>query len=173
MANVAHSYQITLFARRHCFPRGVSRGLSKTAFEQPKIACWASGAPLGSRAPSWRPFLDFSGCISGLGGSLGYFLVAFGVSLAFFSNFLAHQWLIFCKNLRSNFVLHADVKLKLDVYLSFPFWFSRDLSLKKLGRPNFPEVVSSCYRAGNWEWVNMTHDRTKDPSPLKGNTLDH
>ena len=109
VANVADSYQITLFARRHCFPRGVSRGLSKTAFEQPKIACWASGAPLGSRAPSWRPFLDFSGCISGLGGSLGYFLVAFGVSMAFFSNFLAHQWLSFCKKIRSNVILHAEL----------------------------------------------------------------
>ena len=40
--------------------------------------------------------------------------------------------------------------------------------VKRHGRPNFPKVVSSCYRAGNWEWVNMTHDRTKDPSPLKG-----
>ena len=109
VANVADSYQITLFARRHCFPRGVSRGLSKTAFEQPKIACWASGAPLGSRAPSWRPFLDFSGCISGLGGSLGYFLVAFGVSLVFFSNFLAPHGHIVCKSFGITFVLHADV----------------------------------------------------------------
>ena len=50
-ANVAKSYQITLFARRHCFPRGVSGGLPKKAFEQPKIACWASGAPLGLRPP--------------------------------------------------------------------------------------------------------------------------
>ena len=25
--------------------------------------------------------------------------------------------------------------------------------VKRHGRPNFPEVVSSCYWAGNWEWV--------------------
>ena len=31
-----------------------------------------------------------------------------------------------------------------------------------------PKVVSSCYRAGNWEWVKQTLCRTKDPSPLKG-----
>ena len=49
VANVADSYQITLFARRHCFPRGVSGGLPKKAFEQPKIASWASGAPLWFR----------------------------------------------------------------------------------------------------------------------------
>ena len=109
VANVADSYQITLFARPHCFRRGVSRGLPKKAFEQPKIACRASGAALGSQAPSWRPFLDLSGCISGLGGSLGYFLVAFGVSLVFFSNL---HGLIFCKSLGITCVLHADANLK-------------------------------------------------------------
>ena len=123
VANVADSYQITLFARRRCFPRGVSRGLSKTAFEEPKIACWASGAPLGSLAPSWRPFLDLSGCISGLGGSLGYFLVAFGVSLVFFSNFLAFHGHMFCKSLGITFVLHAGVILKTFCICLFHFDF--------------------------------------------------
>ena len=109
------AFQSTKICNKHCLfnanrlPMPLPKGLPKEAFEQPKIASWASGAPLGSRAPSWRSFLDFSGCISGLGGSLGYFLVAFGVSLVFFSNL---HGLIFCKSLGITFVLHADVNLK-------------------------------------------------------------
>ena len=97
VANVADSYQITLFARRHCSPRGVSRGLPKKAFEQTKIACWASGAPLGSQAPSWRPFLDFSGRISGLGSSLGSFLGASVSFLVCFYCFSTSHGIIFSK----------------------------------------------------------------------------
>ena len=115
VANVADSYEITLFVRPHCCPRGVSRGVPKKAFEQPKIACRASGAALGSQAPSWRPILDLLGCTSGLGGSLGYFLVAFGVSLVFFSNL---HGLIFCKSLGITFVLHANVNSN---HFSFAF----------------------------------------------------
>ena len=40
----------------------------------------ASGAPLGPWPPPWRPFLDLSGGISGLGSSLGPFL---GASVSF------------------------------------------------------------------------------------------
>ena len=51
VANVADSYQITLFARRHCFPRGVSGGLPKKAFEQPKLLL----GPLGRFWGLWPP----------------------------------------------------------------------------------------------------------------------
>ena len=100
-ANVADSYQITLFARPHCSPRGVSRGVPQKAFEQPKITCWASGAPWGPQAPSWRPFLDSCGRISGLGSSLGPFLDASGPFLVCFQSFLSshgHIFLIFKHN---------------------------------------------------------------------------
>ena len=149
VANVADSYQITLFARRHCSPRGVSRGLPKKAFEQTKIACWASGAPLGSQAPSWRPFLDFSGRISGSGSFLGCFLDASGPSLVFFQSFLTSYGNIFL-NFTHNFWF-AFKGLISSFCLSLSF--SKLPYVKRHGRPNLPEVVSSCYWAGNWEWV--------------------
>ena len=59
-------------------PRRVARVLPKS-FRRVKN-CLCSGAPLGSQAAAWRPFLDSSCCISGLGSFLGSFLIAFGVS---------------------------------------------------------------------------------------------
>ena len=79
VANVADSYQITLFARRHCFLLRAPKEASRIA----KIASLASGAPLGPRAASWRPSWDFSGRKGGPGSSLkvlfGYIWALFGL----------------------------------------------------------------------------------------------
>ena len=78
VANVADSYQITLFGRRHCSARVVVGGLPKKAFEETKIACWASGASLGSRAPPgdlfWIPLV----ASLALGAFWGAFLMHLG-----------------------------------------------------------------------------------------------
>ena len=58
-------------------PQGGLLRAPKEASWTAKIASWAPGALLGSLAPSWRPFLDISGCISGLGSSPGSSLDAF------------------------------------------------------------------------------------------------
>ena len=99
------------------------KGLPKEAFEQPKIASWASGAPLGSQGPFWRPSLDFAGRIFGLGSSLGPFLDASGTPSVFFSNFLAPSGIIFSKSLDITFVLQADEHLELYISLFFQIWF--------------------------------------------------
>ena len=154
MANVAHSYQITLFGRCHCFPRGVARGLPKKAFEESKIACWASGAPWGSQAAPWRPVLYSSCCISGLGSFLGSFFVAFRVSgmyLGIFFGLLQSFPIpdgIFVSKIQVNLKMCFQIEVS-----AFLFFFSSFQYVKRHGRPNFPDVVSSCYRAGNWEWV--------------------
>ena len=80
---------------KHCFfnanwlPMPLPKGLPKEAFEQPKIASWASGAPLGSQGPFWRPSLDCVGRIFGLGSSLGPVFDALGTFSVFFLNFLS------------------------------------------------------------------------------------
>ena len=55
----------------------------------------ASGAPLGPWAPPWRPFLDLSGGISGLGSSLGPFLGASASFLVCFYYFSTSHGVIF------------------------------------------------------------------------------
>ena len=57
----------------------------------------ASGAPLGPWAPPWRPFLDLSGGISGLGSSLGPFLGASVSFLVCFYCFSTSHGIIFSK----------------------------------------------------------------------------
>ncbi len=57
----------------------------------------ASGAPLGPWPPPWRPFLDFSGRISGLGSSLGSFLGASVCFLVCFYCFSTSHGIIFSK----------------------------------------------------------------------------
>ena len=73
----------------------------------------ASGAPLGSQGPFWRPSLDFAGRIFGLGSSLGPFLDASGTPSVFFSNFLAPSGIIFSKSLDVTSLLQADGKLEI------------------------------------------------------------
>ena len=106
----------------------------------------ASGAPLGPWAPSWRPLLDLSGRIFRLGSSLGSSLGASVSFLVCFFCFSTSHGIIFSKFQAFTFYVAVRPYLKPD-------------------RPTFPEVVSSCYRAGNWEWVWQTLCRTKDPSP--------
>ena len=101
VANVADSYQITLFGRRHCSARGVARGLPKKAFEESKIACWASGAPLGSQAAPgdlfwiplvaslaleafWGPFWLLLGSLGCIWGSFLVFFKAFRYLTGYF-----------------------------------------------------------------------------------------
>ena len=124
----------------------------------------ASGAPLGSQGPFWRPSLDFASRIFGLGSSPGPFLDAFGTSSVFFSNFLAPSGIIFSKSLDITFVLQADVNLEIYLSLFFlQFDFPRNMVVTS--QTEIPKVVSSCYRAGNWEWVKQTLCRTKNHSP--------
>ena len=125
VTNVAHSYQITLFGRCDCFPRGVARGLPKKAFEESKITCWASGAPLGSQAAPWKPFLETSCCISGIGSFLGSFLVAFGVSgmylgisFGFLESFLILDGICFSKNL-VNLKMCSQIEVSAFIFFLF------------------------------------------------------
>ena len=112
-ASVAHSYQITLFARRQCFARGVPWGLPKKAFEQPKFASWASGAPLGFRGffgdHLWISLVA-SSIWGALRGSLGMHL---GLRSVFFSNLLAASGSILSKSSGITFVLQTHVYLQI------------------------------------------------------------
>ena len=71
----------------------------------------------------------------------------------FWSSFQAfrHPMASYLPNFNHVFDLHTDVFSNSDVRASF--FFSMQPYVKRHGRPNFPKVVSSCYRAGNWEWV--------------------
>ena len=77
--------------------------------------------------------MAFSGPISGLGCFLGSHLDASGLFLIV------------------SMILHTEVFANVDFCISF--FFSMLPYVKRHGRPNFPKVVSSCFRAGNWEWV--------------------
>ena len=48
-------------------------------------------------------------------------------------------------------ILHTVVLSNSDFCISF--FLSMLPYVNRHGRPNFPKVVSSCFRAGNWEWV--------------------
>ena len=111
----------------------------------------AQNARMGPRGRSCRLLLDFSGCDSGLWNSLGSSLGASGTLSVFFSNFLAPSGIIFSKSLDITFVLQADEQL--EIYFSFFFKFGFPKIMVVTSQTEIPKVVSSCYRAGNWEWV--------------------
>ena len=148
-------------AKRLSMP--LPKGLPKEAFEQPKIASWASGAPLGSQGPFWRPSLDCVGRIFGLGSSLGPFFDASGTSSIFFLKFLSPWDQDVLQRASITFVLQRDVHLKIFVFCFCKFGFPDFFVVTS--QTGIPKVVSSCYRAGNWEWVKQTLCRTKNHSP--------
>ena len=83
----------------------------------------ASGAPLGSQGPFWRPSLDCVGRIFGLGSSLGPFFDASGTSSVFFLNFLSPWDQNILQRASITFVLQRDVHLKIFVFCFCKFGF--------------------------------------------------
>ena len=111
----------------------------------------ASGGTLGSQGPFWRPSLDCVGRIFGLGSSLGPFFDASGTSSVFFLNFLPPWDQNVLQRASITFDLQRDVHLKIFVFCFCKFGVPEFFVVTS--QTGIPKVVSSCYRAGSWEWV--------------------
>ena len=147
------AFQSTKICKKHCFfnANWLPMPLPKEASEQPKIASWASGAALGSQGFFWRPSLDCVGRIFGLGSSLGPFFDALGTFSVFFLNFLSPWDQNVLQRASITFVLQRDVHLKIFVFCFCKFGVPELFVVTS--QTEIPKVVSSCYRAGSWEWV--------------------
>ena len=95
--------------------------------------------------------MDSAGRIFGLGSSLGPFFDASGTSSVLFLNFLFPWDQNVLQRASITFVLQRDVHLKIFVF-SFCEFGVPEFSVVT-SQTGIPKVVSSCYRAGNWEWV--------------------
>ena len=108
------------------------------------LGLWGASGVSGPLLETFSGFLwlhlwswGLSGVVfGGILGPLGLLFKLFGPPWPYLLQKFGHNFCLTCK---------CIIKTR--------FLFACPISLKKLGRPNFPEVVSSCYRAGYWEWV--------------------